>query len=76
MANDNDDLSRREFIGSAVAVGGAIGRAMDPAQADEAPSPKLPVSLHVNGHEHKLKLDPRVTFLDALREHLNFTGTK
>ena len=76
MANDNDDLSRREFIGSAIAAGGAIGLAMNPARADEAASPTIPISLHVNGRDHRLSLDPRVTFLDALREQLHLTGTK
>ncbi len=49
-------------------------------QADEpAPgssSPTMPISLEINGHKHELKVDPRVTLLDALREHLNLTGTK
>lgn len=76
MANDNDDLSRREFIGSAIAAGGAIGVAMSPAQADKAASPTVPVSLHVNGREQRLNLDPRVTLLDALREQLHLTGSK
>ncbi len=34
------------------------------------------VTLHVNGAEHKLKLEPRVSLLDALREQLGLTGTK
>ncbi len=33
-------------------------------------------SLTVNGARHKLDLDPRTTLLDALREHLDLTGTK
>ena len=33
-------------------------------------------SLIVNGHPHRLSLDPRVTLLDALREHLSLTGAK
>jgi xanthine dehydrogenase YagT iron-sulfur-binding subunit len=32
--------------------------------------------LTVNGVEHRLELEPRVTLLDALREHLGLTGTK
>ena len=39
-------------------------------------SDKLPVTLRINGADHELALDPRVTVLDALREHLHFTGTK
>ena len=34
------------------------------------------VSLTVNGVERRLTLDTRVTLLDALREHLQLTGTK
>jgi xanthine dehydrogenase YagT iron-sulfur-binding subunit len=36
----------------------------------------VPVTLRVNGAEHTLALEPRVTLLDALREHLGLTGTK
>src|SRR5207253_2590200 len=76
MGNDNDDLSRREFIGSAIAAGGAIGLDMNLVRADEAASPTIPISLHVNGRDHRLSVDPRVTLLDALREKLHITGTK
>lgn len=34
------------------------------------------VTLRVNGDDRSLKIDPRVTLLDALRERLGFTGTK
>ena len=34
------------------------------------------VGLTVNGARHDLRLDPRTTLLDALREHLGLTGTK
>jgi xanthine dehydrogenase YagT iron-sulfur-binding subunit len=76
MADHNDDLSRREFIGSAVAGSGAIGLGVLPARADEAATPTVAVTLTVNGRDHRLSLDPRVTLLDALREHLHLTGTK
>jgi xanthine dehydrogenase YagT iron-sulfur-binding subunit len=33
-------------------------------------------TLKVNGQSHQLRLDPRTTLLDALREHLHLTGTK
>jgi xanthine dehydrogenase YagT iron-sulfur-binding subunit len=39
-------------------------------------SDNLSVTLCINGAEHQLTLDPRVTLLDALREHLHLTGTK
>jgi xanthine dehydrogenase YagT iron-sulfur-binding subunit len=34
------------------------------------------VQLKINGKEHTLTLDPRTTLLDALREHLQLTGSK
>jgi xanthine dehydrogenase YagT iron-sulfur-binding subunit len=34
------------------------------------------IHLDINGHRHKLTLEPRVTLLDALRDHLGFGGTK
>jgi|SRR6266851_8064354 xanthine dehydrogenase YagT iron-sulfur-binding subunit len=34
------------------------------------------VHLKINGRDYALKLDPRVTLLDALREHLHLTGSK
>lgn len=34
------------------------------------------VVLTVNGQEHELQLEPRVSLLDALREHLGLTGSK
>jgi xanthine dehydrogenase YagT iron-sulfur-binding subunit len=45
------------------------------AGADAAPAP-VTVELQVNGRVHVLKLDPRTTLLDALREHLALTGSK
>ncbi|MGY2046673.1 (2Fe-2S)-binding protein [Methylobacterium sp. JK268] len=36
----------------------------------------IPLTLSVNGADHALVLDPRVTLLDALRDHLHLTGTK
>jgi xanthine dehydrogenase YagT iron-sulfur-binding subunit len=36
----------------------------------------VPVTLRVNGDEHRLELDPRTTLLDVLRERLNLTGSK
>jgi xanthine dehydrogenase YagT iron-sulfur-binding subunit len=35
-----------------------------------------PVTLKVNGTIHSLEIEPRVTLLDALREHIHLTGTK
>ena len=75
---DPPDPSRRTFlIGSAVATAGAFVLplvAEEPATTTDANV--IPVSLNVNGRVHDLRLDPRTTLLDALREHLDLTGTK
>jgi xanthine dehydrogenase YagT iron-sulfur-binding subunit len=69
--------SRRNFLGV------AAGAAAAPAIATAAPPPlravsggKSDVTLRVNGHEHRLTLDTRTSLLDALREHLQLTGSK
>ena len=36
----------------------------------------IAIKLRVNGHEHKVHVDPRTTLLDCLREQLQLTGTK
>ena len=48
----------------------AIGLAESTDQAE------VPVTLRINGREHPLRLDPRTTLLDCLRENLFLTGTK
>ena len=47
----------------------------DPTQEERGPD-VFPVGLSVNGERHALEIDPRVTLLDALREHLRLTGAK
>jgi xanthine dehydrogenase YagT iron-sulfur-binding subunit len=75
------DPSRREFIQSTLVAVGAtqlplVQAATTQAPAIPAPAPPRPVTLHVNGTEHRLTIEPRVTLLDALRETLGMTGTK
>jgi xanthine dehydrogenase YagT iron-sulfur-binding subunit len=78
------DMTRRELLELAAATGGALtGGQLLPGTTPEAaaqaaavaPAP-LDVVLRVNGTEHRLKLDPRTTLLDALREHLHLNGSK
>jgi xanthine dehydrogenase YagT iron-sulfur-binding subunit len=38
--------------------------------------PTLTASITINGSEHALPLDPRVSLLDFLREHVNLSGAK
>jgi xanthine dehydrogenase YagT iron-sulfur-binding subunit len=76
-------VSRREFLVTSLAISVALsmlprsGRAQALAEAPSVPTDQArAVVLNVNGHERKLLLEPRVTLLDALREHLHLTGTK
>ncbi|MFC3440115.1 aldehyde dehydrogenase iron-sulfur subunit PaoA [Sphingobium rhizovicinum] len=78
----SDQLTRRGLLqGSAVlaaaapALSGAPGAAAAPSKIHGAKA-MMPVELTINGREVHLQLDPRTTLLDALREHLNLTGTK
>ncbi len=46
-------------------------------RTEKFPAPaKIAITLTVNGVAHKLELAPWTTLLDALREHLDLTGTK
>ncbi|MBV8200163.1 MAG: (2Fe-2S)-binding protein, partial [Acidobacteria bacterium] len=36
----------------------------------------VPIAFELNGQQRRLRLDPRVSLLDALREELTLTGTK
>lgn len=41
-----------------------------------SPSSTAQITLQINGAEHTLQIEPRVSLLDALREYLRLTGTK
>jgi xanthine dehydrogenase YagT iron-sulfur-binding subunit len=36
----------------------------------------VPITLRINGKEHQLRIDPRTTLLDCIRETVALTGTK
>src|ERR1700748_545931 len=46
------------------------------ADTPEPPPVLATVDLEINGERRALRLDPRTTLLDALREHLGLTGSK
>lgn len=78
-------LSRREFLkgtGAAAAAQALAVAPLPPAAAAEGervvgmgPRP-VKVELTVNGKKMTHQLEPRVTLLDALRNHLDVTGCK
>jgi xanthine dehydrogenase YagT iron-sulfur-binding subunit len=81
-------VTRRSFLSHIGAAGiAATTPAFASASPSAAPAAKevpttdgvegaAPVSLRINGIEYNLKLDPRTTLLDCLRENLNMPGTK
>src|SRR5215211_7874467 len=79
----SSEVTRRELLAVTVVTGSAlVGEQLMPgfmpeaaAQTGAAPNP-LDLVMRVNGTEHRLKVDPRTTLLDALREHLHLTGSK
>ena len=78
-------VSRREFLkvaGTGAAITELLAGCKIEAEAAPEKVVRIPqaqtvtVTLKVNGKVYKLQLEPRVTLLDALRNHLNLTGTK
>ena len=83
-------LSRRSFLSRAGAAGLATAASTitplvapaedskpkgDGPEASDIPG-TMPITLKVNGETYKLRIDPRATVLDTLRETLHLTGTK
>jgi xanthine dehydrogenase YagT iron-sulfur-binding subunit len=82
-------VSRRSFLSRLGATGVAVTAAPFAAaaqapiaepqgvtEAAEKIEGAIPVSLKINGKAYELRLDPRTTLLDALRESITLTGTK
>ena len=47
-----------------------------PAASEAAVEGTVPIKLRVNGKDHQLRIDPRTTLLDCIRETVTLTGTK
>jgi xanthine dehydrogenase YagT iron-sulfur-binding subunit len=87
IMTDNSDSSSASGFNRRKFIAGAAGAAVVPLGAKAAApvagtipghDSSLPVdmTLIVNGESKPLKLDPRTTLLDALREHIGLTGSK
>ena len=86
--SDHVDRSRRKFLqtsGTTAAVGVLSAYLPAHASAEEASQSEVsrpaiegavPITLRINGKDHKLQLDPRTTLLDCIRETVTLTGTK
>ena len=62
-------------VGAAVATGVPGVLVAEPASGPGAPQ-MASVSVTINGKPERLTLDTRTTLLDALRDHLDLTGSK
>jgi xanthine dehydrogenase YagT iron-sulfur-binding subunit len=86
MADDRASsfrLNRRNFLTTVGAGAAAVPLIARTGDAQEAAAPhvqdardKINFALRVNGQEHRLALEARVSLLDALRDHVRLTGTK
>jgi xanthine dehydrogenase YagT iron-sulfur-binding subunit len=82
------DPTRRAFLKSTGSTAAATMiasyvplHAGTPAQDGAAPERAsmegaVPISLRINGKDHQLRIDPRTTLLDCVRETVVLTGTK
>jgi xanthine dehydrogenase YagT iron-sulfur-binding subunit len=86
MGSDRDEdcehvVSRRNFLyaaasSAAVTLPLQAQERAKPAAGPAEPPLAYPIELRVNGQLHALRLDPRTTLLDAIRDHVGLTGTK
>lgn len=54
----------------------ADAQGVGPPAKDIAAGDSVELKLSINGRQHGVSVEPRVTLLDALRERLDLTGTK
>jgi xanthine dehydrogenase YagT iron-sulfur-binding subunit len=70
-------LGMASLLTSAASITPMFGERSGKGQALSSESKDaIPVSLRVNGKKHDLRIDPRTSLLDCLREHLHLTGSK
>ena len=72
-------VSRRTFLktaGAGAAASGLLTGTASPAAATVLGPQAVPLSLKVNGAARTVTVEPRVTLLRALRNHLDLTGAK
>ena len=78
--DDVDGPSRRGILAGVAGLAGATAlhppEAEGQAKARAGASGAVPMRLEVNGQTHAVTLDVRTSLLDALREHLQLTGSK
>jgi xanthine dehydrogenase YagT iron-sulfur-binding subunit len=69
------ELTRRRFVQTAGVISAAAAVGLPGLAIAESSTVQL-ITLKVNGTSQSLPLDSRTSLLDALREHMDLTGTK
>src|SRR5262252_8290837 len=88
LQSKSQNPTRREFLstsGSTAAAALISAYASLPANAADTemvgtveanPEGAVPITLRINGKDRQLRIDPRTTLLDCIRESVLLTGTK
>jgi xanthine dehydrogenase YagT iron-sulfur-binding subunit len=70
-------LGMASLLASAGPISPAFGERLEKEQSLSSESKDaIAVTLRVNGRKYDLRIDPRTTLLDCLREHLHLIGSK
>jgi xanthine dehydrogenase YagT iron-sulfur-binding subunit len=72
----SSELSRRRFMQASSALAASLALGMPSLVEAQEPAQTGSITLKVNGKPQTLALDTRTSLLDALREHMDLTGTK
>ena len=79
---EESGVSRRDFLkisGITISIPMVVGPTVIKVAGEEVPvhgPGKVPVTLAINGKRMSADLEPRVTLLEALRNHFDLTGAK
>jgi xanthine dehydrogenase YagT iron-sulfur-binding subunit len=73
-----DFLKQSSFLSAIALTPGTVIRAAEDKWDEKVADvfEKIPLNLEVNGTKYSVKVEPRTTLLDLLREQLDLTGTK
>jgi len=77
--NSRRDFLKKSSVITAIALTPVAAVKASDLKLDERLSEaieQMPLSIEINGQQYNLKVEPRLTLLDLLRERLKLTGTK
>ena len=76
QSSSESALTRRSFLQGAGVLSAATAAGLPALAQGQQPEQTRSITLKVNGATYPLTLDTRTSLLDALREHLDLTGSK